>query len=195
MLNISPVRTSAQLETQSIERPQSQPILPAYESTLCSAGSKNKGISGFFSNCFSWISKTCSRIWTAIKNAFSKCFGYAKEEGKDIDWDETKKIFTGIYEAVFPGSSAAGNDEKKSCQKRFNLHYKQLSDQARVLFQKHIGFAIARKQGAQSKEEEEQYTNEKWSGISIEFKDILSDISRMELKAAVKSFGIELERH
>lgn len=193
MLNISPVRTSAQIESQASERPQTFTTRPEYQSTLCSKGSKSKGISGFFSSCFAWISNTCNRIWTAIKNAFSKCFGNAKVE-KDVDWEAAKETFTGIYQAVRPDSSAAGNDAK-NCQRRFDLHYKQLEGPARELFLKHIAFAIAEKNGCKSREAQEKHSYENWSVISKEFKDILADISRTELRDAVISFGKELESH
>lgn len=193
MLNISPVKTTAQIESQVVERIPSFTSVQKYQSTLCSAASKSKGISGFFSSCFSWISKTCSRIWSAIKDAFSKWFGYSKEE-KNVDWEAAKKTFTGINQAVFPGSSAVGNDVK-SRQSRFDLHYKQLEGPARERFLKHIAFAIAEKHGCMSREEQEKHANENWTVIAKEFKDILADISRTELRDAVKSFERELESH
>ncbi len=193
MLNISPVKTVAPIESQAIELPHTLTIQPEYQSTLCSAGSKSKGISGFFSSCFSWISKTCSRIWAAVKDVFSNCFGNTKVE-KDVDWEAAKKTFTGINQAVFPGSSADGNDTK-SRQRRFDLHYKELEGPARALFLNHIAFAIAEKSGCESREEQEKHAYEKWSVISKEFKDILDDICRTELRDAVISFGKELESH
>ncbi len=182
MSHISPVRAElTQVEFSAIGgQLQVSPVNEQLVSSLCSASSKNKGV-------LAWISNLLGKIWSTIKSFLSKLGCFRNEN--EIDWAETKQIFTGIRQAVF-----SGNDPK-ICKARFKTHYEELSKPAQELFQRHIGYAIARQNRAITRAEQEQYVGDYWTEISKGLKDTMDDISRDEIREAVESFGHELDKH
>jgi len=171
MTHISPV-TNEQVQTNlpSTSSKINLAITDVYGfSTLSRAGVSKRGFWSF-----------CSRIGSCLC-----CF----KNSKEIDWEETRSVFTGIEQAVLKPNDA------KLDQKRFTQHYNELSTPARDLFNKHVGYGYAITEGHTDKEAKEKYVNTHWTEICSSISTSLEDITRTEVREAVMSFKREIEKH